>query len=554
MDKFGKLTVLFMFLLCMCSVNTFSQYKLNVKVSASNLLRYGTGTENSVTGDKSKEYFEELFNARIFVNEFLVGARYEYDDVIEIGKGVKGFSERFLEFRNDDFTARGGTYYDVVAQGLTFNGFESRPIGFKTQMDGARVNFNHTFGKKQKVKFHGTLFGGGMDYTDVNDTGRTEVYSIGLGNFSVSPFKLLTLGGSYLAASGKLPTGNIITDINAEIYEGNMGLSYKGFDLLLSYANKVTISEPNSIYTQSQAPRGDGAYGSLAYTREGFGITLDYKNYRFNLVTPDQRSATSPFKALPFQVAPTCIKVYSTTLLSRYPHSVDFNDEVGWQVDAFYSPNDKLTFNGNASLTSRHYDYADVDSSIYTKYERIDRGDALLPSTENQFSPYWEFFLGAEYYANDNLLTKIGVSKKTSVLYSQVDPGASDIIKAFTVPFEVQYTFSKVYGVTLVAEIQKAYNSIRTGDKYFWNESAVLSFSRSPDLIVSGILENTSDQEDPSGKKFWMKGELTYKFSSSNVLIVSYGSERGGIQCSSGICRYVNPFNGFRLTLINNYN
>ncbi|MGH2575556.1 MAG: DUF6029 family protein, partial [Ignavibacteria bacterium] len=34
----------------------------------------------------------------------------------------------------------------------------------------------------------------------------------------------------------------------------------------------------------------------------------------------------------------------------------------------------------------------------------------------------------------------------------------------------------------------------------------------------------------------------------------SYGAERGGLKCSSGICRYVNPFNGFRLTVINNFN
>ncbi len=544
---------LFFVVLIFASVGIYAQPKLNVKVSASNILRYGIGKENSVTGDVTKKYFEELGDVRLFVNEFMAGVRYEYDDPIEFGVNKKGISRRFLEFKKDDFTVRAGNYYEIFGSGLTLNAFESRPIGWNTEFDGAKVNFKHGFGKKGNIKFNGTLVAGGMDFTDINDTTRTETYSIRAGNFSISPVKYITLGGSYLYTDGKLPTGNITTDISAEIFEGNAALTYKGLNLLFSYANKVTISQPNLVYPQSKAPRGDGAYGSLSYTREGFGITVDYKNYRFNVTTPDQRSATDPFKALPFQNAPSCIKVYSSTLLSRFPHNVDFNDEVGWQVDLFYSPTPKLTLNANASLTSRHYDYFDADTTSLTRYERIDRS-AFLPSTKNEFSPYWELFFEAEYYVNKNLKTKLGVSRKTNILYSIIDPNANDIIRTFTIPLEVQYTFGKIYGIKLNAEFQQAYNSLRSGDPKFWSELTTLSISRSPNIIVSGTAEVTNDEEDPSGKKYWVKGELTYKFTSSNTIMLSYGSERGGLQCSSGICRYVNPFNGFRLTLINNFN
>lgn len=551
MKKFTGAVLIFSFFLISFSV--FAQPKLNVKVSASNYLRYGIGKENSVTGDVDKKYFEELGDVRLFVNDFLAGVRYEYDDPIEFGVSKKGITRRFLEFKKDDFTVRAGNYYELFGSGLTLNSFESRPIGWNTEFDGAKVNYKRSFGKKGNIKFNGTLVMGGMDYTDINDTARTEQYSIRAGNFSISPVKYITLGGSYLYTGGKIPTGNLNTDITAEIFEGNLGLNYKGFNLLFSYANKVTISQPNLIFPQSKAPRGDGAYGSLSYTREGFGITVDYKNYRFNVTTPDQRSATDPFKALPFQNAPSCIKVYSSTLLSRFPHNVDFNDEVGFQVDVFWSPTPKLTLNANASLTSRHYDYFDADTSNFTRYERIDRS-AFLPSYKNEFSPYWEIFFEAEYYLNKNVKTKLGVAKKMNILYSIIDPSANDIIHTFTVPLEIQYTFAKVYGIKLNAEFQDAYNSLRSGDKKFWSQLTTLSISRSPNLIISGTAEITNDEEDPSGQKHWIKGELTYKFTSSNTLMLSYGSERGGLQCSSGICRYVNPFNGFRLTLINNFN
>ena len=554
MNKYMGAVLIIAAMMFFSAAGVYSQLKLNVKVSASNVLRYGIGKENSITSDDTKKYFEELGDVRLFVNDFTGGVRYEYDDPIEFGKGTKGISRRFLEFKKDDFTVRAGNFYELFAKGLTLNAFESRQLGWNTEFDGAKINYKHTFGKKKQVKFNGTILGGGMNFTDFLDTARTEVYSVRAANFSVSPHKIVTLGGSYLSASGELPTGNIITNINAEIFEGNIGLGFKGFDVFFSYANKVTISEPNVLLPQSKAPRGDGAYGSLSYTREGFGITMEYKNYRFNLVTPDQRSSTDPFKTLPFQNAPSCIKVYSSTLLSRFPHNVDFNDEVGWQVDVFYSPNDKLTLNANASLTSRHYDYIDIDTTAITRYERIERNDAFLPSTKNEFSPYWELFLEAEYYASKTLKTKLGVSRKTSVLYSIVDPSSSDIIRSFTVPVEIQYTFAKIYGLKLSAEFQRAYNSLRAGEKNFNSQLTVISVSRSPSVILSCIFEATDDEEDPSGKKFWIKGEMTYKFTSSNTLIFSYGSERGGLQCSSGICRYVNPFNGFRLTLLNNFN
>src|SRR4030095_10925454 len=390
----GKITgavVLLIFMVSILSENIYLQINLNVKVSASNLLRYGSGYENSVTGDNSKKYFEELGDVRLFVNEFYFGARYEYDDPIEFGKGTKGISRRFFQFDKFDFSVRAGNYYELFAKGLTLNAFESRPIGWNTEFDGFKSNYKHTFGNKHPVKLDATVLGGGINYTDYLDTGRTEVYSIRAGNFSVSPLKPVTLGGSYLYTDGKLPTGNIITNIHAEIFEANFGFNYKGLDLFASYANKVTISDQHIVYPQSKAPRGDGGYGSISYVKGGLGLTIDYKNYRFNLVTPDQRSSTDPFKALPFQNGPTCIKEYSSTLLSRFPHNVDFNDEVGWQIDAFYSPNKDLSFNANASLTSRHYDYRDVDTTIFTMYERIDR-NAFLPSAEDQFSPYWEHY------------------------------------------------------------------------------------------------------------------------------------------------------------------
>jgi len=539
------------FLLIASSELLYSQLKLNVKASASNLLRYGSGKETTLSSTTGKDYFEELGDVRLFVNDFIFGIRYEYDDPIEYGTGTKGISRRYVEFNKDNFLVRAGNFYELFGNGLVLNAFENRGLGFNTQFDGLKLNYKNNW---KNVKLDATFVGGGMVYDDYLVSGREETYSLRGGNIKFSPIKLFSFGGSYVFAKGNIPSGNISTDITSELFEGDFAFNYKSISFQGSYANKKTITVPNSLYPQSKTPRGDGGYASLTYASGGLGVTADYKNYRFDLVTPDERSSTNPTKVLPFQNPPTCIKEHSSTLLSRYPHTPDFNDEVGFQVDAFYTPVEDLTFNLNASLTSRHYDYMDVDTTTLTRYERIDRNNSFLPSPENKYSPYWELFLETEYYYKQHWYFKAAVGRQYSVLYTIIDPASSDIVHTFTVPVMVKYDFAKIYSVELHAEQQWVYNSIRIDKKKFNNEYLSLSVSRSPSLIVNGTIEFSNDEEDPSGKKMWGTGEITYKFSSANSVTFSFGSERGGLKCSSGICRYVNPFNGFRLMVINNFN
>ena len=59
----------------------------------------------------------------------------------------------------------------------------------------------------------------------------------------------------------------------------------------------------------------------------------------------------------------------------------------------------------------------------------------------------------------------------------------------------------------------------------------------------------TTDKYDPSGKSKWIEAEATWKLNQTNILTVAYGSERGGLRCSGGICKFINPFNGFRMTI-----
>jgi len=114
----------------------------------------------------------------------------------------------------------------------------------------------------------------------------------------------------------------------------------------------------------------------------------------------------------------------------------------------------------------------------------------------------------------------------------------------------MRYTVKKDYTLKFIFENQWANYSLRTPDyQNFTNQFAAISLSKSPNFSFTLSSEFTSDKLEPTGKSNWVEAEVSYNVNSSNVVIASYGSERGGLKCTSGICRYVNPFNGFRLTI-----
>ncbi|MDD5361259.1 MAG: DUF6029 family protein [Ignavibacteria bacterium] len=543
--------ILPLILLLFISSVGFAQLKLDVKASLNNVLRYGSGTERNNDVAYGKEYFENLTDARLSVNDIIFGMRYEYSQPIEYGVNFKGIKKRFIEYNNvkDGLNVRAGDYWEVISRGLTMNVFEDRTQFYDTGIDGVKAFYKHTFGDKHPVKVKAEVLGGTLAYNDFADPTRVEVYNVRDGNFEISPFKMLNIGTNYVYAYGTVPTSSDTTSIKAYLPEGYLSFNYNNLQFFASYAHKQVTTAPNTSYPVPISAKGDGLYSSLSYSMPKLGITLDYKNYRFDLTDPDNRSNDRPTKMLPFQNPPTVVKEHSSTLISRNPHIVDFNDEVGAQVDIVYAPKDNITFNVNAAVASRHYDYSKTTNAGKVVYARIDRSGNYMPSMDNQFSPYWELYAEGEYYVNKSLYTKLAFDRQNAVTYNYVNPLASEILKVNTIPVEVRYSLTKDYTLKFIVENQWVENNIRVGDKTYMNNLVSVSVSRSPNISATVSAEVTNDNEEPTGKKSWYLGEVSYKFNSTNSLTVSYGTERGGLKCTNGICRFVRPFEGLRATL-----
>ncbi len=541
-----KLFTLF-FLIIISSVS-YGQ-KLDVKASLNNTFRYGNGLETNNTSEYPKEYLEDLGDARLKINDFVFGMRYEISDPIEYGNDFKGIRKRYLEYNNldENLSIRVGDYWDLVSRGLTFNVFEDRGLAYDTGIDGVRVAYKRNFGEKNPVKTKTQVFAGDLNYTDYINLKRTETYKIRDANFEVVPLKNINIGINYMYAKGSITSNDLstLTNITAELPEAYMTFNYKDLQFFYSYAHKHVLTDPNSLYLNRMSAFGNGMYSSLSFSKPGFGFTIDYKNYRFDLTDPSQRDRTRPTKMLPFQNPPTALKEHTSTLISRNPHVVDFNDEVGGQLDMIASPSDKLNLNLNIGIASRHYEYNYINAG----WVPVERSTNFLPSLDDKFSPFWEVYFESEYYASKAVYGKVAFSKQSEVTYSDLDPLESEKLFTSTIPVEFRYSLTKDWTLKLIAEQQWIHNSSRFYQKDYNNNFFSLSMSRSPDLTLTINTEITNDDYDPSGKKNWVQGEIAYKLTTTHILTASYGAERGGLKCTSGICRYVYPFNGFRLSL-----
>lgn len=547
-----KIFFLFFILCCSVSYSQIEIPKLKVDASLNNLLRYGNGYEYTGLNKTSKEYFENLTDLRVNVNNVIIGLRYEISDPIEYGRNFKGIRKRFAEYSHDiGISVRAGDYWDIVSRGMTMNIFEDRSLGYDTGLDGIRLVYKNSFGNTKSFKLKTAFLGGNMEYSDYLNPNRIETYKVRDANIEISPWKNVTLGTNYVFAKGKIPNSIDTTNIKAELPEVYLGFSYKDFNFYSSYAHKSVMSEPNNSPNYlGFSSKGDGLYSSLSYSKAGLGITLDYKNYRFDLTGPDNRNTDRPTKLLPFQNPPTAQKEHTSTLISRNPHVTNFNDEVGGQLDIIYVASEKLYFNLNLGVASEHYQYADIDTTAVVSYQRVARDNNFIPELSNDaFNPFWEYFIESEYYATEKLYTKLAFSRQSSVVYNQINPGSSEKILTSTIPVEVRYELDNNFALKVNLEQQWEYNSIRTGEKSFMNQYASVNLTKSPYLGLTVSGEFTNDKEEPTGKSSWFIGEIIYKLNQKNQVTFSYGSERGGLKCTNGICRYVNPFEGFRATI-----
>jgi hypothetical protein len=112
-----------------------------------------------------------------------------------------------------------------------------------------------------------------------------------------------------------------------------------------------------------------------------------------------------------------------------------------------------------------------------------------------------------------------------------------------------------------IVELQHVYDSkkatsaidslgIASFDGKYNNVLATVEFSHSPQWAVNGRLEWTTTTHEQGGRRLWPVVGATYRIGTAHTIGIQYGAERGGVVCTGGVCRLINPFSGFRFTVV----
>ena len=511
-----------------------------VQTSISNIFRYGNG-KRSLGNTSSDFIYRENLTDAIFrlPQDISVGIRFLYDNPPEIGQEFTGISRRYIEYDNDDFYLRAGNFSELFGKGMAINLFENRGLAYDSWLDGVNAKY-----KFDDLKI--SLLNGVINFADSISFWREEKYNLLGGNAEYKINDEIKAGLTFISAEGEIPIPGLISKLKSEIPEIYFNLNLGDFDLFLDWSHKWTKVENGSSSV------GSGIYSALSYNSNGLGITLDYKNYKFDEQDPFTRyDATRPTRMLPFQNPPIVQKEHSYLLLSRSIHEIDFNDEVGFQLEVFYLLNDETFFTLNGSMASRHNFYNYNPSAFsFVKEERVRN---FLPSSEDKYSPFWEYFLEAEHSLDDYTSLNIGFAQRSKILFNDiVGSAASHKIRSTVLPLLVQRTFSENYSASIQYELEFVDDNYNTNQMRFNNQFISFVSSFFSVLNINLRYEFTSNNFEVSGRKDWFTVETGYRINQSNNISFSFGRERGGQTCSNGVCRYIQPFSGFKLTLLSN--
>jgi hypothetical protein len=527
-----------------------------VHASGSNLLRVGDGKTLVGTTEVNKRYLEEIANARVFFRYFSIGLRYELDDPSEVGRSFQGIRRRWIQYRKNQLELQAGDVNALFGRGLAVNLFESRALNFDTWLDGVYGKTEFTIPKEwmagsTSIGIRGVA--GKTDFFPIDTTQPMMHISARSANAEINLLeKSVVLGSTFLQAfTGVDMPGPFSTTFstNREVNQPDfyVDINRGEFAGFLEWTENRTHATKLLSTPIDTTHAGHAIYGSLSYASDNFGITLEYKNYDYYEHAPNS-PYENVFSKLPISNPPEVYREMTYTTISRTSHAVNFDDELGLQGEINFTGIPDVTVNLNAAASSRHKKYDATGIAV-------DSTNNILPNfSDLGFWPYWEGFVEVEWefdHVNPLNYAKVAVHRRSDVIvYNATDPLQTDRRRITTVAGKVQYETGNSQSVLAILEHQWEFDASRTSaDKNLTNDLLSLQYSF-PFIAFGGML----DMMTPATKigdedTFWPQAFISVKMGESHTLLASYGEERGGLNCTGGICRIVPPFNGLRLTL-----
>ncbi len=415
---------------------------------------------------------------------YTLGGRFEQHLPSDKDSVWMDLTLKYLQMERGDLDITLGDYYVTLGRGLMLRSYEQRDLRYDNNLEGVKLDWNR---KPLDITF---LWGKGMGDQ------RKRRSPIGGAHAKVDISDWLKLGTSYLNTKPR-GIGRI------QLLGGNSEISISHLNL---YGELVRKYNPKGSFLPQE---GTGTYFSSNVFSAGWGVSLEYKDYR-NLDFSDED--------LTYNQPPTLTKEHQYVLLNRNSHILNPADEKGFQIEVNYSPLKRANLVLNMSSTWNH-ENEDLFGEVYleTEYNFPDRaqmksGFGYRETQEELGNPKRNFLvLEATYYLSTNN----------------------------SINFALEHLFNKSDGSGT------PYSLIQ-----FYEQIISLSFSHSPLYSATLSYERTAEH---LLKRNWFLVSVDFNLDEKNNLSLSLGSRRAGKVCYGGMCTYKPELEGIEAKLLTHF-
>ena len=542
-----------------------------------------SGSYVSSFGDSQNDfnYFDNRININGDWNNWNSWIEFEHSNPPELGLKKIGLRKIRIDYLGNNYTIKLGDLYEFWGNGLVLNMVDDQSIDLDTGVRGGLFSyFNDKYSiemilgnqKTWRSTNQAPGFNERIPNYQINNNIYAAKFSMNISSLASEFYFMKTEDKNYLPIAKKT---NLV---NHQLYGFNSIYSNNVFDINIEYA--LSMEQDRAFYLNSN------------YYLDGLSIGISYKNYLFDRLSPYSRwdFVNNPNGVLFIQQMPTVFRSHSSLYLGRITHQIDYNDEVGFSFGFEKVFKNNASFIFYFSQASRHDEWASIKKDSLSIFKwTIANSTSLMPSTEWMYNPFVEYYFELSGYLDPKLFYQIAYGQSqdvTDIFSSQYsDQGHSysyEMIQAHTMPVMISYQTNEKNSIN----IQMEYQEIKKGmygfntetnskeeifgssfeKKHQINRFISIGYSRSPKWSLSINIDNTNTDDvfaiekgrntnliESAFDQFfdksltWASMDLIYNTLNSTQLSVSYGSQRGGVYCSNGICRYVQPFeNGFK--------
>ena len=296
-----------------------------------------------------------------------------------------------------------------------------------------------------------------------------------------------------------------------------------GFNYFTDYF-EVTYERAQVFYHKLLSNRENGyrEYMSTYFNLFGFDIILEHKDYN------------TPYLYSIFSNPPIVYRESNSILASRNIHSLNFNNELGHQLEINRTFNSGLNFLFNYAFAIHYKEDVSPPSvmSLYGYMRNLINNKNYIEAFID-FNPYRQIYVEMSGWdKNDRLYYRLGYDYYHEYLLDKT-------ILAETYP--LQFTCKLIEGssVTVYFEIQnESKNNI--SHEYYYLSPSYNHFGKWT-MTLFYDYENQGDS--------WVGADYTINIDDKNQLSIFCGSQKGGLVCANGSCVIQPDFDeGVKLT------